>query len=47
MVSGAISGLMVLGSIRKKSKQEPQRVSKEYPSMASASRPAPRFELVS
>jgi hypothetical protein len=37
LVGGAISGLVVLSSIREQAKQ----TGKEYPSMASASAPAP------
>ena len=37
IVGGAISALVVLGSIREQAKQ----ASKEHPSMASASAPAP------
>ena len=39
IVGGAISGLVVLGSIRKQAEQ----VSKQHPSMASASAPASKF----
>ena len=39
IVGGAIPGLVVLGSIRKK---QAKQASKEHPSMASASAPASR-----
>jgi hypothetical protein len=41
LVGGAISGLVVLGSIRKQAEQASgKQASKEHPSMASASAPA-------
>ena len=43
-MGGAIPGLVVLGSIRKQAEEAMGKVSKQHPSMASASSPASRFQ---